>query len=1350
MDEIEENVKPKHVRETPLTRYYSTLQLLSHPSSRLHLLSCFYQISQVMTLLLPPTEDWNIPWNYTVFWPAWLFLNCGARVDQLLTVLKIAPETVTLFFLTCLSTRLISAITTGAYLWSLPKEEYRRITEEKYSNFWAKNLLKADRTSHFVFSNLCGLPLISFLTSVLTCAHPTVCLATSSIVWMSSLALTTLLAAMLVIVCDKVGACDVRWEKNSATVSKPSQQAMLTVVDISTAFSQSFLAFAAREAYRLAFAFSLGLLRVVYIYKEVPYHLAVYNAAGSFQGAVLVCEAGLLCISLLFDKSAIMPSLSLFLLLPMVACYIYTQFRRAKKRRGYESDVTEWHQELQLRDHLITGTPEKITPRSIGLWSHSSSTLGLVWSAYFYLQKEDTFCMKMLIAQLSFQRLRWVNAIPFAVCLRRMQIAILSNAEEKVIHDFLMYTRLQEKVINSDFHSTVLLRSFYEKLLHRHVLFQELSSTAQVLSESLQYTLSTYKKILQNFKQKKTLLQSYCSLLETLGKRNEASKCHSLIAKIGQPQQKRHIIEGIEFLQFDNPKAIILVVQCTGPCSGTVTWAVNAAALGYSDEGIRGLDFNLLIPQGFRPQHQDLMADFRGRTEVPTVFRTTTDLYFVTQQNHLLYGSWRILLANEEPAGHLALISVIRIRRPVKEFCVISEERKLMERTVGFDQFLLETDFLTAANFDADKVWTGTWRREPMYVRKDKWTIGSVFHLKIISLVKDKNGKSVTMASSGEINLMSSMNFMSSKLHQRSYSARVKSLYESGTQKTTNTHMTSHTSSLKSLYTQSILKENRPYLRLLLINIVALFAICMSLNIVVMKQISNENYTLNQNIGEMQSLRMRTNSVLSSLRSKELFLLNAGYTVFTNENKSRADLAAIGLQLNEMAGYLMGNASKQTGLFRSLLLEPMVPFWKHELDSFKLYHLSLINLMVEMATHASALATAPLSNITTSNSDFMTLYRNGAVEGLHAFNMSVKVFAEQKNDERNTMGESLRNMVISSLVIQLCMSVVLTVPLLFLIERWRRKLWTLILQMPKQLLAEMLHRIYTRLINLHEAEDLAAYLGSDDKPPMMRSGRYTMSLPMQRLLMSVTFFLVFINLSVYLVYYIGVIQNQDILLDKPKYIHWAGLRRVLPWLAMHYMREAYVPWNLSFANIVKESQVPYAPFEQWRGAISELNYLHYCLTYGCSKSNLQQLFLSDSSKDLLLGSPCSNCTAHARYGLTPLVHELIYAQETAYTAFLSGNSSYSPAKAVEKEVSLIGPYLLDAVGRYDNETLSLLSNAEAMTGIISAAFIIVAFLAFATTLLPLISKVSVKQTSKMLERELQILKNIESVDQSEA
>ena len=517
MDNTEVTHGLRSVLCVSVSRYYCSLQL-QPVHTRILVLISVYQSMQLATLMVPSTEDWNVPWNYTVFWPAWLFLNCVARIDQLLMIVFNDMSAVLVLFLDLFAARVVSFVSCLAYFSYVRKARFRSVLEGKQSVYLGQKLIAIDRFVYFVFSSVFSVPYISFVTAVLTCSHPFGCLSSAYSTWISELGCVLLPAAVVVMLCDRVATCDVQWKQNSNSISSPQQGLILTVIDFATCFFLSCFDFQQRKMYVIGIAGILGAGKFAYVYKEMPYHCALYNEFSAFQGSFLFCQSILICVSLVADQTGIMPSLSLFFLAPMCWFFSYSQLKKKDMQRETRNLSSEWEQELLLRWAVLTDNTDKINPRKIGLWNSHSKLLPLLWTAYFYLAKEDMFSVKKLISQISSKKIDFVSIISTEVCLLRLKVRLESDPEEKVLHDFLTLARLQKKVTQRDLDSTLKLRKFYEKLLHRHISFSELVSSAQSLSNSLQKTLTTYKRILQTFKQKRLLLEAYCSLLETLGK----------------------------------------------------------------------------------------------------------------------------------------------------------------------------------------------------------------------------------------------------------------------------------------------------------------------------------------------------------------------------------------------------------------------------------------------------------------------------------------------------------------------------------------------------------------------------------------------------------------------------------------------------------------------------------------------------------------------------------------------------------------------------------------------------------------------------------------------------------------
>lgn len=412
-------------------------------------------------------------------------------------------------------TRIVTMVSCLVYLGLLDKQQFRQFLAGTHRNCWGRKLLQADSVSLLVFSWVMWRPTVAFLTSAVFCTYPEACL--TELPWTSVLSSFLLCVCVIIHVLDQVGTCDLQWKPSGDSLSSPHQRLFLTFLDIFTCVTLSFLSFSSNTHYILLFASILGLIKCTYVCRQLPYHQHMFNLEASFQGLLLVLQSVLLWVAVFFDKSGLMPSMFIFVLIPFSVISLDSRLKKTAEVCISGAILSDWQREIALRQQFLSPSCQNTDPKALGLWTPSSKLPALLWSAYYYLKHNHLFCLKVLLSRISHRKPDFLLKVAVSVCLERLLLRLETVPEEKTLRSFIELTHQQAKVISSDCISTLALKSFYEKLLHRHVSFQELVVAAHSLSVCMHRTLKSYKKVLSVFKEKKSLLQAYCSLLETLG-----------------------------------------------------------------------------------------------------------------------------------------------------------------------------------------------------------------------------------------------------------------------------------------------------------------------------------------------------------------------------------------------------------------------------------------------------------------------------------------------------------------------------------------------------------------------------------------------------------------------------------------------------------------------------------------------------------------------------------------------------------------------------------------------------------------------------------------------------------------
>lgn len=1305
----------------PLQRYFVYRQQAPDlPRKVLWLLELLGTV-QIATLLQPPEALDGDPWDFKRFWPLWYLLNAFSRGDRMLFLTNLAPIQLAYAGWVLLSLRFASFLLLSTGLARLSRSDYLQLLGRTQRKAWLRTLELLDLLLSLLVTKAASVPLAACYAVLLGGQDSEISPGELIAVALS------LPVVVISISFERVNLCDLHFSHSSLGPCKPAYQLLFTLCDLLAASFISLSQALKHDFLLRSVAILCGGAKTCCIYIFLPYHQSLKNTIDSFQGLMLVYQAVLLTLGSAYNGTTatlcyLLVTPGLFYLSRSMVLYLENRLKTALFL------TSEVHFDYMLRQKSLPTHPSEATEPSELLQSplfplpiDRMPLYPLLWTAYYYQTQRNVFAMKLAIALISAQKVPWLGCLAAEVAVLRLRVAIEANKEEEIVQNFLTLHRTQEKIKSEDLVVCIRLKELYLTLKQPHVAYSRLATQMPRIQAQIQHVLHVYKQSIRKFSKKVSLLQSYQSLLVLIGRNKKAAEVQTRISQVSEAQKHDKGL-GVERLLMEDEKCLILVVPLTGPSASHISWSVNSKLLDYTEEGLKGLDFHILLPACFRSTHKQLMTGLMQHQTLPRMFQGSSPMYLVDSKGRLIYGAWQLFLANERPSGELVVVATLKVEACAKDFCIISANYEPLEMTLGFSLFQqAHQDLFSLLNVASPELlWSGMWENSRYLLSREQWTFFNRFHIPIITLNKFrgrvgsrfsnktpslKQEKQRKVSFSGTNRDLEKLFIMNSKKSNSSF----------GSNFTSSEGFISFTVK-KSLRRQRIFSWLIAFILLLVL--VLSLAISGSVLAIAIHQIND----LNSDLSEMNAIGIRRFlSVTSAMRSKELYLVSNGFKVIGNETRARADLVTVATLMKQMSLNVLGNASKAEGYYHTLVHDPVLPFWLYEGSSYHLNSYTLSDLMALIASYSAALNLTSLANVTAENSHFRSLYRSGAAEGLQDFNHTIDAYTAniQNNHIQDTALIELLLVVVFT--IEAAVGGLFAFILLYLTERYRAQLWRVLTNLPKAIFAQAISEVTERLENMHEFNISFQDLSRDQA-----ASHYTASPLFKTLAVAIALFLLFTSLYVLHIHAVGVLGVSDILDHKPLVINWSGLRRAITQFTVFNMREAWLLGsNSSYSGLVPEHQYLSNPLLYMEKGYMELAYIHKSLIYGNTQANTSRLQPSKEHKDLLMGTACvanQACDTLVKAGLAPLINEVLMLFANTKAALQRGETDYASngGKKTEKTVGVLMPYLSTLVQKYDSDTLDDLQKSQSTATFLCGLYGSFSVLLFACLLVPLL------------------------------
>lgn len=1219
------------------------------------------------------------------------------------------------------------AVSVLYYGWK-PKCDYWRLTDPERRGSLEQWLARADRGAIFLLSDLLAVPAVNILAEALACKEDCEIYV---------LGVFALPAALICILADRFFLVDIAWKVNNDGPISPQFSFFVTISELSAAI---VVAVAHSNILIPILLILCGAVKIATVYRALPFHTALRNHVESGQGVGIIWEAALYLLVQGVPNASLAPAMLLLIGLPVVFAINFTMLKSRIELFIVESVDTEvQHAQALLRASKQPGKSGNTEDSLLKYPFLRSSRLQdlhlypLLWTAYYYMSTEEYFFAKMAIGLVSKQDRNWRNTVQIETCISRLHSKLQANDEdEESLQRFLLLNPLLAKIQQYDYITSALIKDFIECIEWKSSPFHRFVKISRKAANFAEKTEKFYQRAIGNFPHKASLMQTFAGFLEMMGKLQGAEKFSNIADKLMQRNHKKAIFTANHLIE-DDPFCVILVVDLTGNHKGRIKWSINGTLLGYSDEELKETSSSALLPSQFHSKFSEMLSKLATTRAIPCFFRSdaTVNALLVDKTGKLLSGTGKVFCSNERITGELMGICLIRIEPASKDFSLISPDGALMECTPSFSAFKQETRFLSEYNLtNKDVIWKGKWRGDQLIVSEDSWEVCEQLKLRCISLFKMRRRQSAT----SDYSIISETH----PAHMEKSSGLFQSHYSTVTDTDWIQHSveTSQITHNKTLYSAHAMKNELKRLNKWLI--LALILTCVAgsaVALAVVESFSLSTKEINQAIAGITSVGMRVLSLSAAIRSKELYLAASGFPLFGNETAAKANLNTISTDLGKMHAALYANLSTATGFYQQQLMQPITPFWRYENGHFRRYEMNLLDVMEEMARRSASLANCSLASVNSHNSDFMTLYRNGVEEALVAFNASVGAFGDWKNREREAIMAKLRLAALFGSLCCLGLFTPLLGWLLLSLERRRKQIWTQLLNLPTEIAVKALELVNTRLEMLN-----ANGLYIQQMRANKQGCSYESSRDMKILAVGAMVGCCLISMAGLVLYLYGYSVMNAVLVYKPGYIDWMGMRRAAVMKGWFHMRESWLPSNLSYPVLIPSLQTQYRQSIHWERANELLLMLHRCYVAGCPMHNMHHLFPSNQQKDVLMGVVPNTTAVALKGGLTPLLNEIVMLSYAARADLRSDPSTnYSKGKKLEQYTNLAYSALTVSNRQFDADTIQLLDAANAELFQAATAVACISFAILALGGLPLIWKVMLIQIRGNILRETDTL-----------
>ena len=1328
-------------------RYYLCRKALTTPSSlRREALRQLYYSLQFLPLFLSDSQHTrNLPWSFTTFWWLWDGISLLTRLQSTAQLLGL---NVLIFLIGCavvVGTRVLCCLTLILNNTWLTLTQF---DEQLLKNSYSTSIRFIYRVDHFlgsVMSFYFPLNLVCFLTAVTAGVDS---LLTGTVY--TVIAVCCLVASVIFIVMDRTYLAILDWTENQLpSLSSPLHSAVFAGLDIASAIASAAIPFATHSTLYVGLLSALAVLRVMAVWLYLPYHHPFTNWMESTRGLVVCWGLVLVTIGLNFDPDGHMPALSLLLISPLILYFNWQIIQHLSQTYTHPSQITNIRQlefvlrnELSSRFHLHTRHHQREkTRRETNLHHQRSerieqvieqleiqiknSRVAIVWLLNFARLQEDLQRIKILRAQLHRTPGNAVDAVAAQHCYYTLEKWLLQLHQETEVVDFLSYEHDLSEVLAMDLQTTRLHRDILEELSHRHRSFSRIVQLSHRLNHWLRKTLATYRQLLTSHPQSLDVLTLFISLLDLIGQ--PTANYENLLRKMEAVDRHKLRIQTM-----NEPGNVAFIISLETEDFGMVRWARNAEALGFGPAELQGVSHLVFIPEPIRSHHNRLLRRAQQLfSRLQAVFSGVHRLYMCHRNGMLLHGSWLVRLGNARPQGDLVAVVSIRLSEEFEDVAFLDlETQQVTAMTTGFQAFCKEQGFNTSSIVELFGMRISIEDCRNTHLLRN--TLQADLCAEILPIFGKYEQPILRLHTRNEGSVRPS--FSEIDLSRRFSQIRGVSFYpqedmskahlEPAPSNTYSDSRSMETASHLAKLKRTSARYERLFLLALFISVV-LAGCTAALVVVYIKRMALDLDNSVSEIGDIGARRYQVAVIALSTRMLQMAAAQTWSPIW-NETEVREALGSAANELLTMRNTLESSSDTYSGGYNEYVMHRRAPFWQWEGGAFRLEHLSLIDLMTKIAHSALQLYETPLSSITPTNSDFLTLYRNCAAESMDVLNFTVDLYMQATSTTRENNEVILSLLVYMAMLLLSLLTLGALLPLVITSSLRRKKMWNSLLTCSSTEVAILKVKATERLLDTHGQEETKTAGRARGG-----SANYSISGVTKLLLVCLVLYLCCTCVVLYLIYTIGVSKSSLLLLEKPHYMNWGGERRALVVLTNLWLREIWLertPYSLP--HILPSNQHISNPSDTWSNFLSLLLSVQTSITYGDPSRHLTQFLPSNSRKQALQGT-CDTCEPEGQRGLTPLIYELAMSQRSLARCIQQNGSFVScdgPKTGATMKMTIDS--LDTALGDLDSESSAALSNYQTTAELLTISFGVFSLFLLVLVFLPLVRKVtSIQMTS---------------------
>lgn len=348
----------------------------------------------------------------------------------------------------------------------------------------------------------------------------------------------------------------------------------------------------------------VGLYYFYKVYNMLPYRSIASNYVESFKAVILVWGGIVLFIAKIDgmnDQESYGASLLLFMPLPLLMYLTKEAIKyRHKQFITYPGIICLNQLFHVLQFHLSTQSTIDTESTIKGFIAQFNDNIYLsMWCIFYFMRISNLNAAKILLSGIEIKDSKWILFSYKHLILKTLKNLQKNSTDDSEALSYLEFSESYSILRKEDYKASISLYSFYKELMTVNPRSSKISGIIDRMYDQLRNTHKFYTRLTRMYDSNPRLLDDFASFLDAVlnsakheGISLKAHKAHNEVSY-------RYSVTDKDPHYFDSRNTIMIVSEK----SGQIIWLHNSALLGYVDNQLEKLSFQLLIPEPVRTLH---------------------------------------------------------------------------------------------------------------------------------------------------------------------------------------------------------------------------------------------------------------------------------------------------------------------------------------------------------------------------------------------------------------------------------------------------------------------------------------------------------------------------------------------------------------------------------------------------------------------------------------------------------------------------------------------------------------------------------------------------------------------------